>query len=98
MTIPFAAIKARVSEGYVLSLCERWLPRGKQKGSWWIASVPWRKDRKPSLGVHLDSGNWKDFANPGVAGDIIDLRMRIAHENNIEAAKAIAVYVGLKLE
>lgn len=97
MTIPFSAIKARVAEGYVLPLCERWLPRGKQKGNWWVAPVPWRKDNNPSLIVHLGSGNWED-KSLGDKGDIFDLRMRIAHETNIEAAKAIAEYVGFNLE
>jgi len=94
MTIPFDSIKDRVSQGYVRSLCERWLPHGQPKGAWWVARVPWREDRTPSLGVHLVSGNYKDFGRPEDRGDIISLYAKLARVPVTDAAKAVAYMVG----
>jgi hypothetical protein len=77
-----------------LPLCQRWLPRGQRKGDWWVASTPWREDKNPSLGVNLQSGNWKDFANPSVRGDIVALYAKVAGVGMVDAAKAVAIYVG----
>jgi DNA primase len=93
MTIPFDEIKSRVRQGYVLPLCRRWLPDGKTSGSWWLTRSPWREDKNPSFGVHLESGNYKDFAT-GEKGDVIELYSRLAKVNVTEAAKAVAIYVG----
>ncbi len=93
MTIPFDDIKEAVRRGYVLPLCQRWLAGGKVSGKWWLVRSPWREDKNPSFGVHLTSGNYKDFAT-GEKGDIIDLYSRLARVTMTEAAKAVAIYVG----
>jgi hypothetical protein len=76
MRTDFARAKAEL-QGDLLGLCRHYLPNGKRSGNWWLAAVPWRVDRHPSLGVHLQSGNWKDFASPDEKGDILDLIARI---------------------
>ena len=76
-----------------MPLCQRWLPKGKRSGDWWVASTPWREDKNPSLGVNIRSGNWKDFAT-GDRGDIVALYSKVAGVGFREAAKAVAIYVG----
>jgi len=93
MTIPFDSIKQRAAQGYVPALCQRWLPGGAAKGDWWLVRVPWREDRTPSLGVHLQSGNWKDFGR-SEGGDVIELYQRLKGCDVAEAAEAVAICVG----
>ena len=76
MSLDFKAAHTRLAQN-VRGFCEKYLPTGSQKGDWWLARVPWREDRTPSLGVHLHSGRWKDFGREGDRGDLIDLLSRI---------------------
>lgn len=83
---------ARQAEAF----CRRYLPAGKRSGDWWIAAVPWRADKNPSLGVKLSTGKWQDFGR-GDHGDMIDLLGRV---NNLTAAEAkveMSKLVGLAL-
>lgn len=69
-----ANLKAAAS---IHTICRKYLPKGRQQGDWWLATVPWRADRTPSLGVSLTTGRWKDFGRPGDHGDTIDLLSRL---------------------
>ncbi len=79
--------------GFAEPLCQRWLPNGERKGNWWIAPVPWRDDKNPSLGVSLSTGWFQDFAR-GEKGDLIDLCARLHKVPLPEAAEAVAIIVG----
>ena len=74
-------------------LCERWLPQGKRKGGWWVAPVPWREDRNPSLIVSLSTGWFQDRAL-NEKGDLLDLCAKVHKVPLPEAAEAVAIIVG----
>ena len=76
MGLDFQAAKRQLTQD-VLGWCQKNLPGGSVKGTWYLVRVPWRQDRTPSLGIHLQSGNWKDFGREGDRGDIIDLAARV---------------------
>lgn len=76
MSLDFKAANAACAAS-ILSICRKYLPKGVQKGDWWLATVPWRADRTPSLGVSLTTGRWKDFGRPGEGGDCLDLLARL---------------------
>lgn len=74
-------------------LCRRWLPKGVRRGAWWVAPVPWRDDKNPSLGVSLTTGWFRDFAT-GDKGDLIDLCAKVHNATTAEAAEALAEITG----
>lgn len=73
----------------VRGVCERYLPRGQIKGTWWLVSTPWRVDKNPSLVVHLQTGKWKDLARPEERGDLIDLISRITGDSAADVVKEV---------
>jgi len=88
MADDFAAARAKLNTN-IHGVCQRYLPRGVVKGDWWLVSTPWRVDKNPSLGVHLTSGRWKDFARPEDHGDLIDLISKITGEKPINIVKEV---------
>ncbi len=92
-SIPFAAVKA-ASPRFVEAFCRRYLSDGKGNGGWWIAKVPWRADKTPSLGVSYKTGRWQDFAR-GDHGDLADLLSRVDNCTPAEAAMRLAAMMGL---
>ncbi|HLJ71752.1 MAG TPA: toprim domain-containing protein [Roseiarcus sp.] len=51
-------------------------PDGKRKGRYWLAHSPLRIDKEPSFAIWLTgagAGAFKDFADPEIRGDAIDL-------------------------
>lgn len=76
------------------AMCRRLLPKGRRSGNWWMAAVPWRTDRNPSLGVSLTTGVWKDFAR-GDTGDLIDLIHRQRGGTKLDAMKELARLLGI---
>lgn len=72
MPLDFKAANAAILRD-ILSICRKYLPGGRQQGEWWLAKVPWRADKTPSLGVSLTTAIWKDFGRPGEHGDGVSL-------------------------
>lgn len=69
----------------IKGLCRGLLPRGRATGQWWVASVPWREDKTPSLGVSLTTGHWEDFATKE-RGSPIDLLARLTRRTPEQVA------------
>lgn len=81
------------------ALCARWLPDGRRTGHEWVARNPRRNDRKPgSFSVNLTSGRWADFATGDRGGDVVSLAAYLAGSSQIEAARALAVMLGVSHE
>lgn len=91
--LPFAAVKA-AAPTFAEQFCRQFLPTGKKTGGWWIARVPWRADKNPSLGVSLKTGKWQDFSL-GDHGDMVDLLCRIDGIDNTESVKRLAAMMGV---
>lgn len=79
------------------AFCRHYLPRGKRSGDWWIAPVPWREDKHPSLGVNLKLGTWSDFGRPGDFGDLIDFLKRLKSLDTLAAKDELSRLLGLDL-
>lgn len=88
-------IKERLQMWQIESICRVWLPDGKRRGNWWMARCPWRDDRKPSLGVSMTTGNWRDFAT-SEGGDVIDLSMRLFGDSFTQTVREIAEMLGMR--
>lgn len=93
MAIPFHAVKA-AAPSFIEAFCRQYLPRGKRTGDWWVAPVPWRLDKNPSLGVKLSTAKWTDFAQ-GTHGDLTDLFARIENCSAADAATRLAAMMGV---
>ena len=88
-------IKERLQMWQIESICRVWLPDGKRRGNWWMARCPWRDDRKPSLGVSMTTGNWRDFAT-SEGGDVIDLSMRLFGDSFTQTVREFAELLGMR--
>jgi DNA primase len=87
-------IKDRLQTWQLESICKDWLPDGKRQGLWWVTRCPWREDKKPSLGVSLTTGRWRDFAS-GERGDVFDLSMKLFGDSFSETIDAFADMLGM---
>ena len=92
-----AEISRRLTD-QALSVAKYLLPNGKKEGREWIAgSVHGEQGR--SLKVCIEGskrGVWCDFADGGVAGDLIDLWVAVRNTNMVEALKEIKGYLGIE--
>lgn len=88
-------IKRALGPAHVLAICRDWLPTGSRQGQWWVAPCPWRDDKKPSLGVSLTTGRWKDFARED-AGDMIDLAQKIFGDSRDDVLDGYERMLGIK--
>jgi len=93
-TLPFQQVRDRALP-QMETICRAWLPNGRRQGNWWLANVPWRNDTNASLGVSLTSGLWRDFADPSVRGDVIDLAQKIFGMQPREAVEKLAAMLGV---
>jgi hypothetical protein len=93
--IDFSAVNA-AALGALPSLVKRWLPDGRIEGREWSARNPRRSDRKHgSFKVNLNTGKWGDFAIGESGGDVISLAAYLGDVSQFEAAKRLAVMLGL---
>jgi hypothetical protein len=77
-------------------LVEKWLPHGKRRGHEWVATNPTRSDRRPgSFSVNLKTGMWADFATGDRGGDPISLAAYLFSMSQGEAARMIAIVLGV---
>ena len=86
MALDFSAAKAILARD-ILGFCQTHLKPGSIKGDWWVCSVPWRVDRNPSFIVNLKTGWWRDCANEGDRGSVIDLHCRVLNKSAIDVVK-----------
>jgi hypothetical protein len=77
-------------------LLERWLPGGRIEGREYVVRNPSRHDQRPgSFKVNLNTGRWADFATGDKGGDPISLGAYLAGCSQVEAARQLAIMLGL---
>ena len=92
--IDFAAVN-RAAQPRLPDLLTHWLPRGRQRGSEWVALNPVREDSRPgSFKVNLRTGCWADFATGDKGGDAISLLAYLRGLPQSEAARLLARDLG----
>jgi hypothetical protein len=80
-------------------IVQRWLPTGRRKGREWVALNPRRADKRTgSFKVNLATGRWSDFATGDAGGDLISLAAYLFSISQGEAARRVAVMLGLPME
>jgi hypothetical protein len=95
LVIDFAAIN-RAALAVLPSLLARWAPGGIVCGSEYVALNPTRADRRPgSFKVNIRTGRWADFATGDKGGDPISLAAYLAGTGQAEAARNLAVMLGM---
>jgi hypothetical protein len=75
----------------------RWLPGGGLvEGREYVVRNPKRHDRGPgSFKINLATGRWSDFATGDKGGDPISLAAYLADCSQVEAARRLAVMLGM---
>ena len=77
----------------------RWLRDGRVEGSEYMARNPTRTDRRPgSFKINLKTGRWADFATGDQGGDPVSLAAYLAGCGQAEAARELAVMLGLDVD
>ena len=95
LAIDFAAIN-RAALAVLPSLLARWAPGGIVRGSEYVALNPTRADRRPgSFKVNIRSGRWADLSTGDKGGDPISLAAYLAGTGQAEAARNLAVMLGI---
>jgi hypothetical protein len=93
--IDFAEVN-RAALGRLRDILERWLPDGRVQGREYAALNPKRPDRRPgSFRINLDTGRWADFATGDKGGDPVSLAAYLFSLSQIEAARKLAVMLGV---
>lgn len=94
-TIDFAAVN-RAALGRLPDILARWLPGGRIEGREYIVRNPRRRDHRPgSFKINIDTGRWADFATGDKGGDPISLAAYLAGCSQIDAARQLAVMLGI---
>ena len=95
LRLDFGAINT-AALGDLTALLARWLPDGRVRGREYEARNPRRADRHAgSFRVNLRSGRWADFATGDRGGDPVSLAAFLFGLSQAEAARQLAVMLGL---
>jgi hypothetical protein len=82
---------------YLPSLVRTWCPQGYLRGREWVALNPTRPDKAPgSFSVNLGTGRWADFATGDKGGDVVSLAAYLFSTSQVEAARTLAVTLGVR--
>jgi hypothetical protein len=93
--LDFQAIN-RAALGTLLVILQRWLPDGRHIGHEWVARNPRRLDHHAgSFKINLQTGRWSDFATGDSGGDVISLAAYLVGVGQGEAARRLAVMLGM---
>ena len=93
--LDFVAID-RAASGNMLPILRRWLPDGRVEGQEFVARNPTRADRHPgSFKINLRTGRWSDFATGDKGGDVVSLAAYLHGLSQAEAARRLAVMLGV---
>ena len=83
--------------GRLPKLLNRWLPDGVRDGDEYTALNPTRIDRHlGSFRINLRTGRWADFATGDKGTDVISLAAYLAGITQYEAARRLAIMLGLR--
>jgi hypothetical protein len=78
-------------------LLANWTVNGRLISGEWVAKNPTRFDRHPgSFKVNIITGKWADFATGDRGGDVISLAAYLADISQVEAARRLADYLGVR--
>jgi hypothetical protein len=87
----------RAALGSLPDILARWLPGGRIEGCEYIVRNPRRHDQHPgSFKINLDTGRWADFATRDKGGDPISLGAYLESCSQLEAARRLAVMLGIE--
>ena len=79
------------------AILSRWLPDGKFRGREFIAKNPTRADRTAgSFRINIVTGKWADFATGDRGIGVISLAAYLFHLSQPEAARFVAMMLGLR--
>ena len=93
--VDFAAVN-RTAIDRLPEILARWLPGGRIEGREYVVRNPKRYDHRPgSFKINLVTGRWSDFATGDKGGDPISLAAYLAGCSQIEAARRLAVMLGI---
>ena len=93
--VDFAAVN-RAALGRLPDILARWLPGGRIEGREYVVRNPKRRNQRPgSFKINIDTGRWADFATGDRGGDPISLAAYLAGCSQIDAARQLAVMLGL---
>ncbi len=93
--LDFAAINA-AALARLPDVLRRWLPDGRIEGAEYVARNPTRADRRAgSFKINLRTGQWADFATGDRGGDPVSLAAYLAGVGQGEAARELAVMLGV---
>jgi hypothetical protein len=96
--VDFAAVN-RAALGRLTDILARWLPGGRIEGREYVARNPKRRDQRAgSFKVNLATGRWADFATGDKGGDPVSLGAYLAGCSQVEAARRLAIMLGLALD
>jgi hypothetical protein len=93
--VDFAGIN-RAALAHLPLLLKTWLPDGVRRGGEWVARNPTRSDRHHgSFSINLRTGRWADFATGDKGGDPISLAAYLFGTSQADAARSLALALGL---
>ena len=94
--IDFEAIN-RAALARLPELCARWLPDGRRHGQEYVARNPLRDDKHAgSFAINLRTGRWADFAVGARGGDPISLAAYLSGIGQADAARNLALMLGVR--
>jgi len=103
MSLPASQIDfALINRAALLALprlLRRWLPGGRIAGAEYVALNPRRLDHRPgSFRINVRTGCWADFAIVDArGGDVVSLAAYLGDIGQAEAARRLAVMLGLEV-
>ena len=78
------------------AILARWVPRGRIEGDEYVALNPRRADKRlGSFKINMRTGRWADFATDDSGGDPVSLAAYLADCSQGEAARGLAVMLGI---
>ena len=95
--VDFAQIN-RAALPLLPSLVRAWCPQGRMCGHEWQALNPTRLDKTPgSFSINTRTGKWADFATGDKGGDPVSLAAYLFSTSQVEAARTLAVALGVEV-
>ncbi|MBY0474200.1 MAG: hypothetical protein K2Q13_03950 [Nitrosomonas sp.] len=85
--------------GSARRLLKEWIPGGDWSGDEYKPRNPTRDDKRPgSFVINVRTGKWIDNATSDAGGDLVSLYAYINFCDQISAARAVAVFVGIQID
>lgn len=78
------------------AILARWLPGGRFEGAEYVVKNPRRPDRRAgSFKINWRTGRWADWSCGDAGGDLISLAAYLHNLPQYEAARRVAVMLGI---